>query len=234
MGIASIQNRTRRLGLDEKHQILGCLSQEKRELSTTEEFNIIYELAFLRGAKPLKLVVFKCHWFDPVRGLGHTPSIGLVEVKPSTVYAGVDVFIVAKQATQVYYLPYPCQKRELQGWKVVYKVSPHGKLPVPIDEDYNNIEPNTYEGEFYQEQGLPGEFDILFEELDGPVADSRSDGEVVKDPRDLDMLEKLRLDDGADYDAPPPAPFEGQPLYTRDSDDDTPQQVDSDYDDDCF
>ena len=34
------------------------------------------------------------------------PSIGLVEVKPSTIYAGVDLFIAATQATQVYFLPY--------------------------------------------------------------------------------------------------------------------------------
>src|SRR5438105_6264248 len=53
----------------------------------------IYGLNFSRAAKPLKLVIFKCHWFDLVRGLRQTPSIGLVEVKPSTVYSGTDVFI---------------------------------------------------------------------------------------------------------------------------------------------
>jgi hypothetical protein len=28
-------------------------------------------------------------------------------------------------------------KEHLKGWDVVYKVSPHGRLPVPNDEDYN-------------------------------------------------------------------------------------------------
>jgi hypothetical protein len=38
----------------------------------------------------------------------------------------------------VYYFPYACQMKEhLKGWDVVYKVSSHGKLPVPNDEDYN-------------------------------------------------------------------------------------------------
>jgi hypothetical protein len=38
----------------------------------------------------------------------------------------------------VYYIPYLCQiKEHLKGWDVVYKVSPHGILPVPNDEDYN-------------------------------------------------------------------------------------------------
>ena len=68
----------------------------------------IYELTFNCGRKHLSLTVFKCRWFDPKKGLRHTPSVGLVEVKPSTVYAGADLFIAATQATQVYYLPYPC------------------------------------------------------------------------------------------------------------------------------
>ena len=80
------------------------------------------------------------------------PSIGLVEVKPSTTYTEADVYIVAHQAKQVYYLPYPCQKENLKGWEVVFRVSPHGKLPMPSADDYNNIDPKTYEGIFYQEQ----------------------------------------------------------------------------------
>jgi hypothetical protein len=63
---------------------------------------------------------------------------------------------VAQQATQVYYLPYACQTKEhLKGWDVVYKVSPHSKLPTPNDEDYN-LDLDTYDGEFFQEDGLEG------------------------------------------------------------------------------
>ena len=82
----------------------------------------IYKVKFRQGRETLSLPVFKCRWFDPREGVKHTPSIGLVEVKPSTVYAGADLFIAATQATQVYYLPYPCQKVYLKGWEVVFKV----------------------------------------------------------------------------------------------------------------
>jgi hypothetical protein len=41
----------------------------------------------------------------------------------------------------------------------VYKVSPHSKLPVPNNEDYN-FDPNTYDEEFFQEDGLEGTFEI--------------------------------------------------------------------------
>jgi hypothetical protein len=41
----------------------------------------------------------------------------------------------------------------------VYKVWLHGKLPVPNDEDYN-LDPDTYDGEFFQEDELEGRFEI--------------------------------------------------------------------------
>jgi hypothetical protein len=75
----------------------------------------VYELTFNMTNIELKLVVFRCHWFNPHGGQRSTPSIGLAEVRPSTTYSGADVFIVAHQAKQVYYLPYPCQKEELKG-----------------------------------------------------------------------------------------------------------------------
>ena len=68
----------------------------------------VYELTFNMTKVELNLVVFKCHWFDPYGGQRSTPSIGLVEVRPSTTYSGADVFVVAHQAKQVYYFLYPC------------------------------------------------------------------------------------------------------------------------------
>jgi hypothetical protein len=47
------------------------------------------------------------------------------------------------------------QKSILKGWDVVHKVSPHGKVLVSNDEDYN-LDPNTYAREFFQGEGLEG------------------------------------------------------------------------------
>jgi hypothetical protein len=191
----------------------------------------VYELSFNKGAQRLPLVVFKCHWFDPDGGLRTTPSIGLVEVRPSSTYRGADVFVVANQAKQVYYLPYPCQKEELKGWEVVFKVSPRGKLPMPNEDDYNKINPITYEGDFYQEQEDDRDFDILMGGLDDLEGDAQNGGEAVVNIKDVDMLSKLHLDDDDD-DEPPP--FEGLPYYSRDSDsdsDDESPQVNYESDD---
>jgi hypothetical protein len=109
------------------------------------------------------------------------------------------VYIVAQQATQVYYTPYACKTRpDLSGWFVVHKVSPHGRLPAPNDEDYI-FNPSTYDGEFYQEDGLEGRFEI---DLTGEIGmdvdnvmvdDDADDGYEVQNAKDLQMLERLRI-----------------------------------------
>jgi hypothetical protein len=119
----------------------------------------IYELNFY-GSKPLTPMIFKCHWFDPQVMRQTHSNLGIVEIRQDSTLPGDDVYIVAQQATQVYYLPYACQTKEhLKGWDVVYKVSLHRRLPVPNDEDYN-LDLDTYDGKFFQEDGLEGRFEI--------------------------------------------------------------------------
>ena len=60
---------------------------------------------------------------------------------------------MAQQATQVFYLPWAWQSDlNLNGWDVVYEVPPRVRPPPPNEDDYApDINPNTYEGEFFQE-----------------------------------------------------------------------------------
>ena len=74
----------------------------------------------------------------------------------------------------------------------MYKVSPHGRLPVPNDEDYN-LDPDTYDGEFFQEDGLEGRFEIDLTEAIGMDVDiemvvDEEDDELQND-NDLVILE---------------------------------------------
>ena len=157
----------------------------------------IYELKF-HGSKALDPVIFKCHWFDPEVTRQTYYNLGLVKIRQDSVLPGDDVYIVAQQATQVYYLSYACQTKEhLKGWDIVHKISPHGKVHVPIDEDYN-LDPNTYDGEFFQEEGLQGRFEIDLTEVIGMEVDNErvldeDAGDVVQNLKDLQMLEQLHL-----------------------------------------
>jgi hypothetical protein len=67
----------------------------------------IYELNFY-GSKPLTPVIFKCHWFDPQVTRQTHSNLGIVEIRQDSTLLGDDVYIVAQQATQVYYLSYAC------------------------------------------------------------------------------------------------------------------------------
>ena len=115
----------------------------------------IYELLFY-GENPPNVVVFKCYWFQPKETRRTHEHIGLVEINQSTHLDVPDVYITAQQATQVFYLPWACQTNpNLKGWDVVYEVPPRARLSPPKEEDYEpHINPDTYEGEFFQETRL--------------------------------------------------------------------------------
>ena len=91
---------------------------------------------------------------------------------------------------------------------------------MPNANDYNNIDPVTYEGIFYQEEedfGIQGLEDL---ENDAPTG-----GEVVVNIKDIYMLTKLHAENDND-DEPPPC--EKPPTYYShdsdvDSDDENPR-----------
>jgi hypothetical protein len=158
-------------------------------------------------------------------------NLGIVEIRQDSTLPGADVYIVAQQATQVYYLPYACQMKEhLKGWDVVYKVSPHGRLPVPNDEDYN-LDPDTYDGEFFQEDGLEGRFEIDLTEAIGMDVDiemvvDEEDDEVQND-NDLVILEGNDINDEL-------ASFDGVEFEIVDSDDESYDPANPDTYEDYF
>ena len=63
----------------------------------------IYELQFY-GANPPNVVVFKFYWFQLKEIRRTHEHIGLVEINQSTPLDVPDVYIMAQQATQVFYL----------------------------------------------------------------------------------------------------------------------------------
>jgi hypothetical protein len=115
---------------------------------------------------------------------------------------------VAQQATQVYYLPYTFHTKEhLKSWDVVYKVSPHDKLPVLNDEDYN-LDPDTYD-RVLPRRWVEGRFKVYLTEAIGMevyiemVVDEEDD--EMQNENDLEILEgndindELAPSDGVDY-----------------------------------
>ena len=151
----------------------------------------IYELLFY-GEKPPNVVVFKCHWFLPSKTRRTHEHVGLVEIRQDTHLNVPDVYITAQQATQVFYLSYPCQTDEnLKGWDVVYDVLPHLRPPPPNEEDYvPHINPETYEGEFFQETRSKKRCRNCSTHPQNMEEDNESDDEEEPDTDDVEELEE--------------------------------------------
>jgi hypothetical protein len=176
----------------------GVLTLGLDEVDYFGRIKKIYELNF-HGSKHVTLMIFKCHWFDPQVTRQTYSNLGIIEIRQDSTLLGDDVYIVVQQATQVYYLTYACQtKGHPKGWDVVYKASPHGKLPIPNDEGYN-LDPDTYEGEFFKEDGLEGRFEIDLTEAIGMEVDIEmvvdEEDDEVQNENDLVILEGNDIND---------------------------------------
>ncbi|KAG6383034.1 hypothetical protein SASPL_157230 [Salvia splendens] len=78
-------------------------------------------------ARPIKKVVlFNCGWFDltphPRGGTIVHPKYKIVEVNTLKEYPKYDPFVLAKQASQVYFVPFPSKKKDKENWRAVLKV----------------------------------------------------------------------------------------------------------------
>jgi hypothetical protein len=81
----------------------------------------ILELSYL-GAQN-KVLLLRCHWFDPINGVKIDERYGLVDVKPKSRLNSNEPFVLASQAQQVYYTMYPQSNvRGSSDWWAACKV----------------------------------------------------------------------------------------------------------------
>jgi hypothetical protein len=184
---------------------VSCLDDDNNE---TEYYGVIKDIIKIKweGRLQLEMVLFDCDWFDPTpSGTRHTENLGLVEIKHAARLSFFEPFVLASQVKQVYYLPYACQRSDLQEWWVTYQVTPHGYVSVDdsVDDPNPRIGP-VEEVLFFQEEGLEGTFviDLNFE-LDNTTAVVSDE---ITDPKELEFLSKSNIegegnvDDGQDED----------------------------------
>lgn len=90
------------------------------------KLNQIVQIAY-HGAIGLKITLFRCDWFDTMRGSRtRMRKPGVIEVFASGRYDQYDPFILTTQADQVCFLRYPRVTLEEDEWLVVVKVTPRG------------------------------------------------------------------------------------------------------------
>ncbi|KAH6762316.1 hypothetical protein C2S52_019749 [Perilla frutescens var. hirtella] len=93
------------------------------------------------GLPTKRVTIFNCKWFDPTpSGTRICPKYGIVEVKSTRRYAGKDTFILAQQAEQVYFTPWPNPTNERRNWYSVIKTKSWRTIQspdAPFQDDTN-------------------------------------------------------------------------------------------------
>ncbi|XP_051140311.1 uncharacterized protein LOC127257857 [Andrographis paniculata] len=93
--------------------------------------NEILEVEF--PALPIKrCVFFNCDWYDPTPGVGTKKheKYNMVEVNKKKRLQTYEPFILAMQATQVFYLPFSSMRRDRVDWLAVFRIKPRGWIDV--------------------------------------------------------------------------------------------------------
>ena len=170
-----------------------------------------------------KIVLFKCSWYDPTPNIGTRVQKhhGIIEVNSQRSYSKYEPFIIAQQAIQVCYTPYPERTRDNSNWLVVIKTKARSTIDArgyEISETYAYQEVESVQvlpvSPDIEQIGSLQDADNTFEEVDGDQSNAtNSDDEAPTD----DEMENEDLE--VDYDDSD-SPNEDVPNDYLESDDD--------------
>ncbi|KAL9664696.1 hypothetical protein QQ045_020101 [Rhodiola kirilowii] len=100
----------------------------------THYYEVIAEIIHMRCRTNhrLKVVLFKCRWYDP-QFVRSYPSNGIVILNTHRPYPRYDPYIFAQQAVQVYYVTFPgLAGKNNQGWVAICPVKPTNTIDMEV------------------------------------------------------------------------------------------------------
>ena len=146
------------------------------------------------------VVLFKCTWFDPIHGVRVHQEHNLVDIKHQKKGCFDDPFILASQAQQVYYIPYPSMK---DTWAVV-KTNPRGIYELAQDTSLVEDDDNVAVDQFLQENErldiastnndddepfpLQQGYEEVVDEVDEREEDESEDENLIDSDDDTDLI----------------------------------------------
>nr|GEX88919.1 hypothetical protein [Tanacetum cinerariifolium] len=135
------------------------------------------------------VVLFKCDWFEPIQGVRVNRKHNLVDVKYKSKGFQNDPFILASQAEQVYYAPYPLMTKDLKDWWAVVKATARNIYEVTQCSS-EVIDDNVDVEDFFQENKMP---------ICSNTADANKNDEAISLVAQGEMEEVSDLDVGDAY-----------------------------------
>ncbi|KAK1393458.1 DUF4216 domain-containing protein [Heracleum sosnowskyi] len=112
-----------------------CIKGSNYSESSNDYFGILDEILIIEYPRfPIKRTsLFKCEWFDPTLNTGTRvhQRYNIVEVHRRKRLSVYEPFVLAMQATQVYFCNYPSLRRDKVDWLVVSKIKAHALVDLP-------------------------------------------------------------------------------------------------------
>ena len=143
--------------------------------------------------------MFKCEWFDLTLNIGTRvhPKYNIVEVNHRRRFNKYEPFVLAQQATQVYYCPYPRLRCDRVDWWVVNKIKAQTIVEIPQSSRIIHLPP---EAQPFQEDAMQfHEIEVVSDEpmslvdLDGAVIQIDSNSET-KMENETEFESELKFD----------------------------------------
>ena len=96
----------------------------------------IYEIEYNTTSTPKKVIVFYCQWFNPSRIGTKVNSNYHVNIRMDKRYVSYELFIIAHNVRQVYYVSYPQSQIDRRDWWTIIKTKPRGCIKASnVDDD---------------------------------------------------------------------------------------------------
>ncbi|CAH9080376.1 unnamed protein product [Cuscuta epithymum] len=142
--------------------MVKCTSYDGSEL---DYYGLIHEIIQLEY-QDYKIIVFRCEWFEPSsRGTRRHPLYNIVDVNTQHRLRISDCYILASQADQVVYVPYPSTNKRANRWLSVVQCMPRAFVEGDLGENL------THEDEHpsaFQEDEPRNSFQIELDEQPFP------------------------------------------------------------------
>lgn len=180
-----------------------CIKGTNYSANESDYYGLLEEVVQLEypGLPVKRTVLFKCQWFDPSNmGTRVHPDYKLVDVNHKRRFNRYEPFVLALQASQVYYSTYPTIARSKPDWWAVCKIKPRSNVEVPKSANTNQqsaISPP------FQEEELENHEPVRIDEDPGYLDDP--EGRVIEmDDQDVesDTEDELQSEDDTEEEEP--------------------------------
>lgn len=184
-----------------------CIKGSNYSETSNDYFGILEEILIIEYPRlPIKrTTLFKCEWFDPTSNVGTKvhQRYNIAEVNRRKRLNVYEPFVLAMQATQVFFCNYPSLKRDKVDWLVVSKVKARPLVELPqISESHIQ---DAFQDDVPEHLHMIHTDDIptRLNDTDGTSIDLDDDEESQEEETQIDSEEEKssNTDDNDDYES---------------------------------